>query len=822
MKPTACIGCRLRRRRCDRKTPICSSCSELKIPVELCIYKDLHSNKKTSSGKDVLEEVIAEKIQLTREKFKWKRLLEAQLQKQTISNHYRYDMKAHSNTNKVEYNHDDGILLNKDSINWNGLNIDSKEPKPTNICGSLSWGSLMAVEPNMKSMLSKIDEVIINEKQHIKNARDIVEAPAKGNYLVTKIKENLYLHTLFGETVFKYDMLIDSLFRDIESNLPNEKAIRHIISHQCKVSPLELVGWMGTDEDIVLEKLNSVISFNKKNGSAKIHINSFEDPTKIANLTYVLSFLILPAYYKEQLSSTKRELNEFLMAEYTELLTYIFNRISPVDGNSLHIFPQLTLERLQSWLYMIFFFKFTPSGRTNDNDNPLDITMSKTYVINLCRVMGLNTNIDETFSHLSVQYRKSMKSFWHLLQYIDAMEVLQTGLPPTIKPSEIIRYDDLSNVVSETTLVLNRILYNYNTMDFGQIKDPEIFIKIIENEFIKDIEVLLQTEYGSLEEELNILKFIDLDDPQCSKDLLNYSARFTQRFHIYTLMQTLYYFCYKKLESFDKYSKRRIKFGILSMKYSSLIIYLLRESFNIWSTHIKHPKSYERGVSECAMGCYPHVNVSVRTVFACAGGRLFQGLPIDDASVMKNFIMGKKINEEQLLNEISLQDEFKILFSLKDLEDLEIDHDDLKLFEKFSILANHKYIIFSFSKMISEISTKFFQDDSNKTVGRLNVVFFYLLKITSFFLNSSFTSDGKPIENEHFYIGFKDPLKKNTGINNSIKNSEFTFGQLFEETLNTSSTNFDFQDFFNFTNFNGFESNEIDDFLLNCDTDFKF
>lgn len=813
MKPTACTGCRLRRRKCNRESPICSSCKELNIPQELCIYRELNSNTKTCSSKVKLKEVQDERRKLLRQKFELKRVAEIQRDVQARSYRYRFNLiksSAHSELHGDDYQSVSkttrSFINNLDGASLVPKSLDSKSK-----IGSISWGSLMSAEPNMKVVLSKMDQIIQNQRDQSTQIRTKYEIPASDQtLLLSKVRSKVLSLSLELEPPGDYS-LIENLFRNIEKNLPKEQVFRAAIQHQFNVCPYEFVPWVSQDEDAYFQKLKKVIKF-KEDGQPKITINLPGDASLVLDLAFVISYLIFPSYHRSQLNMTEKNLNPYLFVDYSKILMDIHSQLvthNSRDQSSL--FPDLSFELLQAKQYSSFFDRYTPQGRHNAKD-PLDKFNNLRQLISIARMLNLNQDIDIFYADKSSGYRSSMKTMWYFLVFVDIMESLETGLPPKIEPSEILRYEDHTNFATESIITMNRVLYKYNSMDLDAIEDPDEFIFIIENEFIGDLKTLLESEYGSIIDDLNKLKSYDFDDTSFAPSFMLSASVLPMRFNIYSLMQSLYFLCFKKIESFDKFSKRSQKFSILSMKYSSLIIYLSGEFFALYDGLLSHPNCYDYGVLESVIACFPHLSLAVRRVYICAGGRFFEGLPINKTSAINNLLHGKGTNESQLLKEIQLKKEYQVLFSIEDLEDHRVDNNEEELFGKYSMLLNHKYMIFSFSQVMRGISNGLFKENSNMKIAKFNHIVFYLLKLMSFFLNSSFTSDGSPIEEENLFMGLarsSTPSK----VGQSTQENEFDFGELFERSINTSSNHFDFESFFNISP-GLYQSSDIDQFLM--------
>lgn len=801
-KSSVCTGCRLRRRKCDRESPICSSCKELNVPPELCIYRELRSNSKTTSSKEVLERLKARRSDLICEKFRLKRAVELEREVQARSSVYKYDVKKRT-ANKNFYSE----KRNTKSTGLDQKNGDGSSQKhDKEKLGSISWRSLMSVEPNMKALISYMDKVIKSQKEILKNVKSKVEDPVKKNPLISQIRSRFNSLT-FGLDFSEDYGLIEELFRDIEKNLPTKDVLQDFLDHQFRIVQLDFVGWMSVDKQTYYEKLHRVIRFDEE-GRAHLTIKLPEEANLVSDLAFVISYLIFPTYHSTQLTMEKPHLNYMLYVEYSEVLSYIHNQLADQTKDPFPIMPNLSLERLQTLLNFTFFDRYTPQGR-KVSDYPYSNYLNARQLITAAKILNFNQDIDIFYADRSPNYRRTIKSCWYFLAFADVMESLETGFPPKIEPNELRRYEDHTDGYIESLFVLNRVLYKCNSMDFSAVENADELITIINDELIADLKALLDSEYKPFRQNIERLQEFDFTDILDAPDFIRECCGLPMRFTVYSLIHTLYFMCYKKLESIDRFSKATMKFGILSMKYSSLIIYYVNEFFSLFDKLMEHPNCYDFGVLECVMACFPHMNLAVRRVYICAGGRLCEGLPINKSLAIKKLFYGNNSNEGELLNEIQLKKEYQVLYTLEDLEDRSVDDDDDALFEKFTMLLDHKYMIFSFSSIIKDISSGLYKENFNTKINaKTNHVFFYLLKFMSFFLNSSFRSDGTPIEKENSFIGL-GKLSSSTEVK---QENEFNFAQLFEEAINTTSEKFDFESFFNITA-GQYQSSDIDQLL---------
>ncbi|CAM9023224.1 unnamed protein product [Wickerhamomyces anomalus] len=142
-------------------------------------------------------------------------------------------------------------------------------------------------------------------------------------------------------------------------------------------------------------------------------------------------------------------------------------------------------------LYITTFERYTPHGRHKSNES-IDNTMNSRNLTSIARVLQLNQNIDIVYSGRSENYRKSLKSAWYLLVLVDVMESLESGLPPKIRPDEILRYKDHYNGYIESLIVLNRVLYKFHKYDLDSMQNTYEFVRIVDEELVTDLRRLLK------------------------------------------------------------------------------------------------------------------------------------------------------------------------------------------------------------------------------------------------------------------------------------------------------------------------------------------
>lgn len=76
---STCIACRFRRKKCDKKKPICTSCYELGIPSDLCVTPSYRLGLRSKNSKVTLDELKSKRDKLRDEEKALKSLLSGKL-----------------------------------------------------------------------------------------------------------------------------------------------------------------------------------------------------------------------------------------------------------------------------------------------------------------------------------------------------------------------------------------------------------------------------------------------------------------------------------------------------------------------------------------------------------------------------------------------------------------------------------------------------------------------------------------------------------------------------------------------------------------------
>jgi len=794
MRAIACISCRLRRRKCDRKKPLCSGCKDLNIPAELCIFKDLRTKSKSNDKKVILDQVKTENRRLKRVKFTLMSAMESRIDESIKLSSSKSQSNQTVKDETAEYSQIPDV---EEPQRKNSVQKSKIELKPN--FGSISWGSLMSAEPEMQALLVQIDTIIKMQKEQLISLKKKFEPPLQKKNAITNTINKMTAVAMGAEVLDDYQVFQD-LFDDIERNFPNYNTLKICLDHQFRLTPLDYTGFFAVDEEKYYEVLHRVVHFNP-NGDPRINIKLPEQLDMIMDLAYIISYFIFMACHRSQLDI---QLNHNLFLDYSTALLQIHSLLGNILKKDNSFLPSHTPEELHTLLYITTFDRYTVHGRYTPQTN-LDNSLNSRQLTVMARTLHLNENIDVYYAGTSEIYRKSLKSTWFLLVLIDIMSSIEGGMPPKIKPHELIRYEDHYNPHVEALIVMNRVLNKFHSLNLDTLDDTLKFVQIVENDLVRDLKMLLKYEVRSPRQDIEYLQTFDFNDISQAGRFMVETSAISMKYNIYSMLQTLYFICFKKLETLDKDSKETKKFNILSTKYSTLIVSLTGELFFFYEKLISLPNSFEFAVIETLLAIFPHISLALRRVYICAGARIFKSLPISRASAVKRLFNGNNsANESAIMKELHLKQEFQISFEIEDLADYDVDEDANELIGRFSPLLDNRFFIFNFSQVMKQMSEALLQEKSKMTFLKSSHVFFYMLKLSGFFFNATFVGEDDVSTGNQASMGINCPKPEDESV------SEFNFKELFERAIDTNSENFDFKEFFNN---DVYQSTDIDEFL---------
>lgn len=322
MKAPSCTSCRLRRRKCDKQKPICGSCKELGIPIDLCTYKVLKTNTKVKDLKAILDETKLKNETLVKEKLYLKKLLEwkkgevrhteersrkdGEVSESKLFLQPRpIDDSTQDNTGQRSYSEDFKSDLPSPSSNLGQFRSTgrkaSSDKSSRSHSDSISWASLMSMEPKMKVLLSQIDRVINDQKYQLETTRRELKTPLKKASKLIHLRSCATAHALkLNQTDICDD--IRDLLDELEKNLPTKEAWCQVLNLQFNIVPPKYVGFLHLDHNTYQQILNRSIHF-ENSGKPCIDIKLPQEVDRLRDLSYLLSYVIFTASHATQVVS---------------------------------------------------------------------------------------------------------------------------------------------------------------------------------------------------------------------------------------------------------------------------------------------------------------------------------------------------------------------------------------------------------------------------------------------------------------------------------------------------------------------------------------
>lgn len=760
---SSCVGCRLRRRKCDQKRPICTACDELKIPVELCIYRKMSLISKDSKAtlnklKDTNYEL---KLQL--DKYRAKFL-----------DNYRVVNKPH-------------IPLEKHSL----FRTVRESSTSLSHFGSTSWAALMDTEPVLKEIVTQLQYLMIHEKHQydtrMRTDHELYHSISvmKGRSLLSQIGLEREDHLDFIKVVLQ----------KVEDILPAGDSIVHFLNMFKDYNSMKALGTFLVDFDSLNQAVLGFLMADRHSGKTRLNINLPHDLDKMPYVLLFLASLSLMIFVKNRSVTSnnqeKKDINCLAFLKYVDsLFTLLHNYLA--DKGALRLL--YTVETFQALFISGIFQRYVPHGRKIDDLDGAKAAVFIRKIVSLGKLLNLNKNIDVYYAHKTPQVRRSLKSLWYSVAAYDSLEALEIGLTPKIK-EPFVRYDDFASQFTEISIVMNEVLKLYYQIEL--MEDTDKFINIIENDIIRKLKDLLRTSFAALEDDIEVFINYDFQDRSLNQDFFTRGQSFASRCWVYSTIQTFYHICYQRLRILNEKSPRFEKMKLLTWKYTLLVPLVMKELFKGYSRLVRHEHSESfYPVASLLMSVFPYILLAQRriAVFACA--RFMEVFEFDQvSSTGKIFFYQSDNRENEIYEMLSQNGLYQKKTNLKHYSDLDIDDNLSELTLKLDELNDSKYIIVILAKTMQTSIHSLFNDHYNFNFVTYNFIFFFILKMSKFFLNQAFpmTYDSSKLNN----------------ISSSRTNTEFDFNELFE---NKKSQKFDFNDFFiksYYSNLNHVQKNDI-------------
>lgn len=754
---SSCVGCRLRRRKCDQRRPTCTACVELKIPSELCVYRKMSLVSKDS--KATLDK-LKEKNQELRKIFRDSQLDGKSNPKIPLE---RYPLFRTVRESPVSLTH----------------------------FGSTSWAALIDTEPILKAILHQVHAVVRHERDEY-DVRRKLESKQSNNddipsFSVTKGR------TLLSQMGLEREQHLDvirDMLKSIESNLPSVDMIRVLMQMYKDYNSMKGIGSFLVDFGSLEQAVSAILGIDS-NGKTKLNINLPDDLDKMSIFLLFLSCLSFMIFVKNQSVNQATGLNYSLFLEYADaLFVLLHNYLS--DRGELRLL--YTVETFQALFISGSFQQYVPHGKMIDDSEGAKPAIYIRKLSSLGKVLNLNKNVDIYYAHKDPNVRRSLKSLWYSVAAYDCLESLEIGLPPKIA-QPFVKYDGFHSKFTEMPIVMNRVLHLYNKIEL--LDDTYEFIKIIENDVVKSLKDLLRGSFASLEEDIKIFHSFDFNDSRRTQDFFARGQSFALRCLIYSTIQTFYHICYKRLEIIGDTSELFKRVELLTWKYTLLVPFVMKELFIGYRNLIRHDNSETfYPVSSLLMSVFPYMRLAQRRITIFASARFLESFHYDQVSnTSKMFFYQSDNRENEIYETLQKQGLYQKVYNILDYADLDIDHDTPRLFKTFEDLNDTKYIIVTLARTMQSSIQLLANDRYNFNFVTLNYIFFFLLKMSNFFLNQAFPNESSTLRKP------------------SSKPTEFDFSELFEKAIDTTSQKFDFNNFFTNSYASTARSNQNSDML---------
>ncbi|CCH41190.1 putative transcriptional regulatory protein [Wickerhamomyces ciferrii] len=799
-----CIGCRLRRKRCDRKRPICTSCLELNISDDLCIYPDTKLQLASKDSKITLDMLRNKNKDLKKEYELLQNLSPNQiklLSSNLNDNHlthkippYQQEILQHLHPNHAQPIQDDNkphqlqenSQYPKQSSPNNELLTTIKFEKNIHLhIGSLSWETLFRSEKDTYKLCMQFDELLdLIKTRHDKMSKNFtLEMDTDSRFQQLK---QLLLSMLIGKIPLNsvYSTM-DELLEIIANRLPPYDMVMTLVDRFFIMIRIQQNVMLEVNEDAIYETIGQCFS-KGPNGRVQINVKFPEEWVKIPGISLVLGIVAQMLFQVNQLLNPITSANHLLILDSIQLLLVAFSIFRRFDIRYRDIMiPEVAIQFLQAFIFFSGFDTYNPLGREHERSDKTGENLILVWrMITYARAAYLNKDIDVVYKQKTKEYRRSLKSIWYWLAFLDVSESIEFGTKTKIQREELFYYSDHSNEYTRSITLLNELIYDYQQLE--NLDDPLEFINKTEFILIPKANQALNQFPNSVNDDLTTLHHMDFDNLSLVHKFMSTVQTFSIRLTTYALIHTYYYQCYKRLELTNSENEfLRKRYYLLSMKYGLLVFELIPAIFSAYKRLWGHEHSSTFGSLGTIISIFNTMKSAFRRVTIFVGGRIFENLPIQDRSIaiLKLFQMDN-VDDKTLLNDL-IRHENQVnnsqlqFFQIYDLEDPQIDLQNDLLFKKFEILLDYKFVMLTCSRTMCDLVDYLKNSVYNLNFVSLNRAFFIAIKILSFFLRIHHSQTFKGIFHETF----------------GIKESELNLKVLYERAIH-SKGNFDIEDFF--------------------------
>ena len=720
---TACIGCRLRRKKCDKQSP-CSTCKELQIPKELCIYRRIGLVSKDSNATYVKE------VQRNRELKDEVSRLKSIVNYNNTATQKEYFFS--NNNDKVRH-----ILLNPQKNPLLCTVMSSQQSLA--YLGSISVAAVTQSEPRMKMMLQNIHTVIMNAK--IKLEKQVPVTLSNSPMLEIFNAECQSQYLAMGH---QNDSTIINLIGEIETMFPTFDTFTHAMVSIFRTTTDRWILIPYADEATFYKRFYSIASFDPM-GNVHFHIDLQNSPGDLNFLAMTMSMLCICAFAYQQ-TKFPIGLDYMLYSKYV-------NALLRIDGQNIKFTEvDVTYERVFTLYLLSLLETYTTSGGfLNSFEEICEGIFKMRNLITMAISIHLHEDLDKWYPQTSPGEKRMMKTLWYCLVLFETFESIDLGFISKIEPSTLKRYDSCCNPLTEGIHMLNGVMFSYNMIDDGPLDQ---FIDFVETELIRRLKNHLKDEFGPAYIDMQKFQQFDLDDLS-EENLSAYSLilqRLAMRFLILGVILTLYHICHKRLEQVgDTHTDHSRRLKLLGWKYSLTIENLLKEMWIGYSRIGKHPAFYRFYPTTSLIMMAPILRFSQRRVTLFTIAKLLNTMNVDENLIANHILYGDNRGITALLKDLKEKGQAPNLFSLEQLENMDVDNNFEQLLENFGSLENVHTIVLNIAITTLDILQSMQSKLTSFNFLKLSKIFHVvLLKLCGFLLHNT------SLKIEHQDFDFKE------------------------------------------------------------------
>ncbi|CCH41191.1 hypothetical protein BN7_728 [Wickerhamomyces ciferrii] len=727
LKMATCIACRMRRKKCDRKMPICSSCEELNIPKELCVCPDTKLGLKSKNSKVTRDTLIKYNNNLREEQ----KYLESIIKGEPIAPDARMKLSQILNNDSKHKKHERNLFLTQKTENG--------------YFGSSSWRATLGTTPPGVQFIAEINKVLRQAKiDHELKKNGTLDEQSPFPHLnsfrakVTEAALGLSNHNLHELTI--------QLLRELETHLPPFDQTLDLIKRYFFINQMRKVCFIVLDETEFYKYFNKTISKSSINGNVQFNVELPGEEDKIPFIFLFTTMMTMMVFQLNQTYTHANTFNHMLIHELADILYHLSLLMIKSIQDSPTVIVQyeqfdfkLSIQIIQGLIHYNVFDRYLPHGRLVElEDDTMGHSLAAKRILTLMKGMNLNTNIDKTFKHFSKSYRESLQSLWIFMGYLDCTESFESGTKPKLFPHELLnKMDPTREKYRKSIYVFNNTL---ELLSRNEFEDPMKVVELIKTKLVPDIKQVLDLYFLPIGETMEFLESFDMDDLTNRQKFFELTETYSLQITLLSFLQTLYNICYKRLEEGHRFSALHKQYGLLTLKYGLLVFYSVPAFLKCLQRVSTHKNSIVFGILPAFFGTFPHIRLAFRRSMYFVGARVFDNFPVDKRTLFESIYQKHEKSDEELMREILARQNFQHFYTFKDLEDFKIDDDQSQVLNKFTSLNNYTYLILSMGKAFVELQNCLKTQYVNLSFVRLSPTFFKTMKICSVFLNNAFSN----------------------------------------------------------------------------------